>query len=199
MSIGKRLFDLFWTIPGLIILSPLFIVVAVLIKLNDRGTVFFRQERIGFQGRPFRIWKFRTMVVGAEKKGEPLTVGRDPRITKIGYWLRRFKIDELPQLFNVLIGNMSLVGPRPEVSRYVDLYTPEQRQILQLAPGITDPASIAFRSESKILASTLEPEQLYINEIMPQKLRLNLEYKKHTNIFNDLMIIVKTIAVLFQD
>lgn len=199
MSVGKRLFDLFWTILGLIILSPLFLIVAVLIKLDDGGAIFFRQERIGFQGRPFRIWKFRTMVVDADKKGKPLTVARDPRITRIGYWLRRFKLDELPQLFNVLVGEMSLVGPRPEVSRYVDLYTPEQRQILQLTPGITDPASIIFRSESEILASALEPERLYTNQIMPQKLRLNLEYGERANILNDFMVIVKTILVLLRE
>lgn len=198
MSLGKRIFDVFWSGLGLLILWPLFLIVGLLIALNDGWPIFFRQERIGYLGRPFRIWKFRTMVVDAEKQGMSLTIGQDRRVTRIGYWLRRFKLDELPQLFNVLTGDMSFVGPRPEVARYVALYTPEQKQILDLVPGITDPASIFFRRESEILASSPEPEQLYINEIMPQKLRLNLEYKRRANLLNDFVIIVKTIAALIH-
>ncbi|GAH17100.1 unnamed protein product, partial [marine sediment metagenome] len=152
MSLGKRLFDLFWASLGLVLLSPLFLILALLIKLADGGAVFYRQERVGWRGRPFRVWKFRTMVMNAERMGKPLTVGDDPRITAAGRFLRRFKLDELPQLFNVVRGEMSLVGPRPEVAKYVRLYTPGQRRVLDLVPGITDPASIKYRDESDILA-----------------------------------------------
>jgi len=197
MRWSKRLFDLFWSILGLLILWPLFLVVALLIKLDDKGPVFFRQERVGYKGRPFRIWKFRTMVVDAEKIGKPLTVGRDPRITRVGYWLRKFKLDELPQLFNVLVGEMSLVGPRPEVPKYVALYTPEQRKVLDLVPGITDPASIKYRDESEILGRSPDPDRTYLEEIMPEKIRLNLEYAAHATVWSDFIIVLKTLFRVF--
>lgn len=169
----------------------------MLIKLDDKGPVFFRQERVGYKGRPFRIWKFRTMVVDAEKIGKPLTVGRDPRITRVGYWLRKFKLDELPQLFNVLVGEMSLVGPRPEVPKYVALYTPEQRKVLDLVPGITDPASIKYRDESEILGRSPDPDRTYLEEIMPEKIRLNLEYAAHATVWSDFIIVLKTLFRVF--
>jgi len=197
MRWSKRLFDLFWTILGLLVLWPLFLLVALLIKLDDGGPVFFRQERVGYKGRLFRIWKFRTMVVDAEKIGKPLTVGRDPRITRVGYWLRKFKLDELPQLFNVLAGEMSLVGPRPEVPKYVALYTPGQRRVLDLVPGITDPASIKYRDESEILARSPDPERTYVEEIMPEKIRLNLEYAERATVWSDFIVILCTLLRVF--
>ena len=197
-KIAKRVFDLICTIPGLIILAPIFLLIAICIKLTDRGPVFFAQERIGYKGEPFRILKFRTMVVDADKKGGQLTVGKDPRITRIGSLLRKTKLDELPQLVNVLKGEMSLVGPRPEVPKYVNLYTAVQRKVLYLMPGITDPASIAFRNENAILAHANDPDSVYINEIMPQKIHLNLEYAKTSSLLTDLTTIFRTIFKLFK-
>jgi len=198
MRLSKRLFDLFWTILGLIILWPLFLLIAVLIKLDDGGPVFYRQIRAGYKGKPFRVWKFRTMVVDADKMGRPLTVGRDPRITRVGKWLRKLKLDELPQLFNVLVGEMSLVGPRPEVFAYVERYSEKQREVLGLMPGITDPASIIFRNENEILAQANNPEQTYVKEIMPEKLRINLEYSKEATLWSDFITILKTIFKLLH-
>lgn len=199
MRLRKRVFDLFWVILGLAVIWPLFVLVALLIKLGDRGPVSFRQQRIGYKGQPFHIRKFRTMVLNAEQLGTPLTVGqRDPRITPIGYWLRRFKLDELPQLLNVLAGEMSLVGPRPEVPRYVALYTPEQRLVLGLVPGITDPASIEYRHESAMLAAVPDPEQTYVKEIMPVKIRINLEYATTSTLSSDFAVIVKTLSCAFR-
>jgi lipopolysaccharide/colanic/teichoic acid biosynthesis glycosyltransferase len=186
----KRLFDLFWTSLGLILLWPLFVLIAALIKHEDGGPIFFRQVRIGLHGVPFRIWKFRTMVPDAP--GIPLTVGCDPRITRTGHWLRKLKFDELPQLFNVFAGQMSLVGPRPEVARYVDAYTPEQTKVLQLSPGITDIASVRYCNESDVLAQTDDPERTYREEIVPAKIGLNLEYAKHATIASDFLVIIQT-------
>lgn len=197
MKPAKRAFDLFWSLSGLAVLSPLFLLIALLVKLEDRGPVFFRQERVGHRGRSFRIWKFRTMVVDADRMGRPLTVGRDPRITRVGYWLRKFKLDELPQLINVVRGEMSLVGPRPEVPRYVALYTLEQRKVLELVPGITDPASIRYRNESEVLARSPDPERTYIEEVMPEKIRLNLEYARRATLWSDFVVIVRTLARLW--
>ncbi len=193
---SKRFFDLFWTIPGLLLLTPLFLVVAISIKLDDGGPVFFRQERVGQGGKHFRIWKFRTMVVNAEKIGRQITVGRDPRITRVGHWLRKYKLDELPQLFNVLSGDMTLVGPRPEVPRYVALYTPEQRAVLDLLPGITDPASVRYRHESELLAQSNDPERTYIEEIMPEKIRINLAYAEHASLLRDFWVILQTLGLV---
>jgi len=192
----KRLFDLVFAALGLVLCSPLFATVALLIKLRDRGPVFYKQQRVGWHGKPFRMWKFRTMVVNADKLGKSLTIGRDPRITPVGHFLRQTKLDELPQLINVLRGEMSFVGPRPEVEEYVRLYTPEQAQVLDLRPGITDPASIKYRNESEILATHADPEQAYISEIMPEKIRLNLEYGARANVLTDLLVIVRTLARL---
>lgn len=197
MKIGKRLFDLFWTIPGLLILSPFFLFVALLIKLDDGGPVYFRQERVGLGGKPFKIWKFRTMVVDAEKLGLQLTVGSDPRISEIGKYLRKFKLDELPQLFNVLAGEMSLVGPRPEVPKYTAMYSPAQRRVLDLVPGITDPASIKYKDENDVLAAASNPEKTYIEEIMPEKIRLNLEYSANAGVWNDFLIVLRTLVKIF--
>jgi lipopolysaccharide/colanic/teichoic acid biosynthesis glycosyltransferase len=194
MKLEKRLFDIVASAIGLLVLWPVFLVIAVLIKLEDGGPVFYRQERIGYKGRPFKIWKFRTMVVNADKLGKPLTVGRDPRITRVGYWLRKFKLDELPQLLNVLLGEMSLVGPRPEVPQYVALYTPEQRKVLDLVPGITDPASIKFANEAELLAEASNPEKFYIEHIMPTKIRLNMEYASHATLWSDILVILKTLV-----
>lgn len=197
MSRSKRLFDLFWAVTGLLVLSPLLAVIAFLIKVQDGGPVFFCQERVGHRGKRFRIWKFRTMVVGAEYKGMPLTVGRDPRITRLGHWLRRFKLDELPQLFNVLKGDMSLVGPRPEVPQYVALYDASQRRVLELVPGITDPASLKYRRESELLGQASDPERAYVEQIMPEKIRLNLEYAHHATVWTDFLVVVRTIIAVF--
>jgi lipopolysaccharide/colanic/teichoic acid biosynthesis glycosyltransferase len=194
MKLEKRLFDIVASAIGLLVLWPVFLVIAVLIKLEDGGPVFYRQERIGYKGRLFKIWKFRTMVVNADKLGKPLTVGRDPRITRVGYWLRKFKLDELPQLLNVLLGEMSLVGPRPEVPQYVALYTPEQRRVLDLVPGITDPASIKFANEAELLAEASDPEKFYIEHIMPTKIRLNMEYASHATLWSDILVILKTLV-----
>jgi len=196
MSPAKRAFDLFWVLLGLAVVWPLFVLIAFLIKLEDGGAVFFRQKRVGYHGRAFRIWKFRTMVVEAEERGKPLTVGRDPRITRVGRWLRKTNLDELPQLINVVKGEMSLVGPRPEVPRYVALYTPEERKVLELIPGMTDPASIAYRSESELLAQVEDPERFYIAEIMPTKLRLNLDYARRATVISDCVVILRTLLRL---
>ena len=193
MNGGKRLFDLVCASTGLALLSPLFLCIAAVIYLEDSRPVFFRQWRVGRYGRPFRMWKFRTMVVDADRQGRQITVGRDPRITRIGHWLRRFKLDELPQLLNVMTGEMSLVGPRPEVQRYVDLYTPAQRTVLDLVPGITDPASIAYRNESELLANAEDPERYYIDKIMPEKIRINLEYAARRSFWSDLVIVLRTV------
>lgn len=191
---GKRLFDLFFASLGLMVLGPILGVLALLVWLEDRGPVFYRQSRVGLRGKSFRIWKFRSMVLNADKLGLLLTVGRDLRITRVGYVLRQTKLDELPQLFNVLVGEMSFVGPRPEVQKYVDLYSPEQRQVLELTPGITDLASIKYRAEAELLASSSAPEQTYINEIMPAKIRLNLEYAQHSSVITDFLVIVRTLV-----
>lgn len=193
----KRIFDLTLCIPGLLVLSPLMLVIMLFIRMDGGKTVFFRQERVGKNGKPFRIWKFRTMVEDAEKLGKQLTVGEDPRITKTGRVLRKTKLDELPQLFNVLKGEMSFVGPRPEVPRYVDLYTDEQKDVLKLTPGITDLASIRYRDENELLAKSDDPEKTYIEEIMPEKIRINLEYAKNANVLTDLGVIFKTLFRVF--
>ncbi len=194
MTPAKRLFDLAAAGTGLLVLAPLLAAIGLLILVEDGRPVFFRQERVGRDGRPFRIWKFRTMVRDAERRGTAITVGRDPRITRIGHWLRRFKLDELPQLWNVVRGEMSLVGPRPEVPRYVSLYTPEQRRVLALVPGITDPASIAYRDEAALLAESDDPERLYVERIMPDKIRINLDYAARRSLWSDLRVILETLV-----
>ena len=193
MTTSKRIFDLCWTLPGLLLLAPLFGLIALAIWVNDRGPVFFRQERVGRGGRPFRMWKFRTMVVNAEALGAQITVERDPRITAIGHGLRAGKLDELPQLLNVVAGEMSLVGPRPEVPHYVALYTPAQQAVLQLLPGITDPASVKYRNESALLAESADPERTYVETIMPEKIAINLAYAARATCWTDFRVIVQTV------
>jgi len=194
----KRAFDFIFSALGLFVLFPAFFIIALMIKIEDGGPVLFIQKRIGYRGRPFFMYKFRTMVVDAEKKGNLLTVGGDPRITKSGRLLRKFKLDELPQLINVLKGEMSLVGPRPEVEKYVNLYTNEQREVLNLYPGITDPASIEYVNESELLAQSTDPEKLYIEKIMPEKIRLNLEYAREASCWADSLVIAKTLARIIK-
>ena len=188
-----RLLDLIFSVIGLIILSPLFLLVMLWIVIDSRGPVFYRQGRVGRNGIDFRLFKFRSMRVNADKAGLLTVGGRDNRITNAGYYLRKFKIDELPQLLNVLKGEMSLVGPRPEVRKYVDLYTPDQQKVLQVRPGITDMASIAYKNENELLAKSADPEKTYIEEVMPEKLKLNMVYINDPSLINYLKIIVKTI------
>jgi len=188
-----RLFDLIFSVIGLILLSPLFLLVMLWIVIDSRGPVFYRQVRVGRNGIDFRLFKFRSMRVNADKAGLLTVGGRDNRITNAGYYLRKFKIDELPQLLNVLKGEMSLVGPRPEVRKYVDLYTPDQQKVLQVRPGITDMASIAYKNENELLAKSADPEKTYIEEVMPKKLKLNMVYINDPSLINYLKIIVKTI------
>ena len=180
---------------GLFFLWPIFLMVALLIKMEGRGPVFFRQERVGQGGKSFRMWKFRTMIVDAEQLGRSITVGQDPRITRVGHWLRRFKLDELPQLMNVWTGNMGLVGPRPEVAKYVALYSSEQRRVLELKPGITDLASVKYRRESELLAASQDPDQTYVQEIMPEKIRINLEYAAQASLWGDFRVIMLTLGL----
>ncbi len=188
----KRLFDIILSSLGLLILSPIFAIVAIWIKLDSKGPIFYRQVRVGRYNQDFRIYKFRSMRVGSDK-GSLVTIGgRDPRITTSGYFIRKFKIDELPQLINVLIGDMSLVGPRPEVRHYVNYWTPEQMHVLDVRPGITDPASIKFRNENELLEKAENPEKYYIEVIMQEKIRLYLEYVNQHNLFYDLKIIFQT-------
>ena len=198
MTVGKRALDLVGSLLGLLVLSPLFVLVALVVKLGDGGPVFFRHERVGRDGRLFRMLKFRTMVVHAERVGPSLTVGADPRITPVGRVLRRTKLDELPQLVNVLRGDMSLVGPRPEVPFYVALYTPEQRRVLSLVPGITDPASETYVDEAAVLARAPDPERAYLDEIMPNKLRLNLQYAAHATLLSDVAMILRTVGAIVR-
>lgn len=189
----KRLFDIFCSALGIIILSPLFLILWVAVKLESHGPAFFMQTRVGKNNKEFKLYKFRSMYVDAEARGQ-LTVGmRDPRITKVGYNLRRFKLDELPQLLNVIKGDMSLVGPRPEVRKYVNMYTPEQMKVLDVRPGITDYASIQFINENELLAQAENPEEYYIQHIMPKKLEMNLDYIKSNHSFKDVSLILKTV------
>jgi lipopolysaccharide/colanic/teichoic acid biosynthesis glycosyltransferase len=194
----KRCFDLFFTVPGFILLLPLYIAAAALIKLDSHGPVFFRQTRVGRFGQPFRIYKFRTMVVDAELRGAQLTVGRDPRVTRFGEFLRKYKLDELPQLINVLKGEMSLVGPRPEVPRYVAEYPTAIREtVLSVPPGITDLASITFKEENRILGMATDPEKAYLEEVLPTKLDYYVQYANERSLWYDFRLIIATILVLW--
>ncbi|MGM9678629.1 MAG: sugar transferase [Bacteroidaceae bacterium] len=195
----KRLFDIFASGVGLIVLSPLFLIVAVWIKLDSTGPVFYRQVRVGKGNQDFKIFKFRTMRIGSDR-GSLITVGgRDPRITTSGYFLRKTKIDELPQLINVLIGDMSLVGPRPEVRHYVNYWTPEQMRVLDVRPGITDPASIRYCNENELLEKADDPESFYINVIMQDKISLYLDYVDNNGFWRDLQLIFSTVFAIFRD
>ncbi|MBI3100296.1 MAG: sugar transferase [Burkholderiales bacterium] len=194
---AKRLFDIALSLLALVLLCPLLLAVALWVRLDSPGPVLFRQQRVGRGGRPFAILKFRTMQVNAEAAGLQITVGQDPRITRAGHWLRRSKLDELPQLLNVLRGEMSMVGPRPEVPRYVALYPADQRAtVLSVRPGITDLASLAFRDESTLLARSADPERTYVEEILPIKLRHACDYVAQRSLWLDLRIIARTALAL---
>jgi lipopolysaccharide/colanic/teichoic acid biosynthesis glycosyltransferase len=194
---NKRLFDLFAALAGIVLLSPMFLVLAVWIKLDSRGPVFFRQQRVGRNGQLFNIIKFRTMHDGNHEA--LLTIGNDRRITQAGKFLRRHKLDEFPQLFNVVAGSMSLVGPRPEVPRYVDCYPPEVRAVvLSVTPGITDWASIYYKEENSLLSRSINPEQAYLDTILPAKLKYNLRYVHERSFWNDIRIIFTTLATLVR-
>ncbi len=189
----KRLFDISASFFGLLLLSPLFLIVALCVGLTSRGGVFYVQTRVGRYGRDFRLYKFRSMRTGSDAKGLLTVGGKDGRITPVGYFIRKYKIDELPQLFNVLKGDMSLVGPRPEVRKYVALYNSEQMRVLSARPGITDPASIKYRNENDLLAQAGDPERFYVEKIMPDKLKINLEYMDNRSFFKDLSVIFRTV------
>lgn len=188
----KRLFDIVASGCGLLVLSPLFVVLAIWIKLDSKGPVFYRQVRVGRDNRDFKLFKFRSMRVGADKQGLITVGGRDPRITRSGYFIRKYKLDEFPQLINVFIGDMSLVGPRPEVRKYVDMYTPEQMRVLSVRPGITDLASIRYRNENELLEQADNPDEYYEQVIMQDKLRINLEYVDNHSFWNDIKLIFMT-------
>lgn len=192
----KRVFDFLASGIGLVILSPVFLFIAVWIKNDSDGPVFYKQTRVGKGNKDFKIFKFRSMRVGADK-GSLITVGgHDSRITKSGYFIRKYKIDELPQLINVFIGDMSLVGPRPEVRRYVDYYNEEQLHVLDVRPGITDVASIKYRNENEILGNVNNPDEYYINVIMPDKLKMNIDYIQDRSLLKDIKLIFKTVLGL---
>lgn len=194
----KRVFDLVFALLGLLLLAPLFLVIAVIIKLESKGPVFFRQERIGRFGNPFRIHKFRTMVFDAEKKGMQITVGSDSRITRVGGWLRKYKLDELAQLIDVVQGTMSLVGPRPEVAVYVDKYPVKVKdKVLSVRPGITDWASVLYKDESDVLASAEDPQRAYVEDILPIKLKYAVAYVDSRSFWVDLKIIFSTVKAVF--
>ena len=194
----KRLFDIIFSLIGIAILLPFFLIFTIFIVIDSGFPVFYSQTRVGKNGKDFSLLKFRTMKKDSDKKGL-LTVGeKDSRITSFGFFLRKYKLDELPQLFNVLAGNMSLVGPRPEVRKYVELYNSEQKKVLSVKPGITDYASIEYSNENSILAKSMNPENLYITEIMPTKLKLNLKYIEERSFLTDLKIIFKTIGKIFS-
>lgn len=193
----KNIFDFIFGLIGLIILSPIILIISIIVKMTSDGPVFFLQKRVGLNGKPFSIFKFRTMVDNAENKGLKITTDSDERITKVGSFLRKFKLDELPQIFNILNGDMSFVGPRPEVPKYVSLYTLEQRRVLTVKPGVTDLASIIFKNENELLGQSEDPERTYIEKIMPEKLRINLEYVENISLLNDIRLIFKTIKEVF--
>ncbi len=188
----KRIMDIVFSLGFILVLTPILLLIAIWIKLDSTGPVFYLQERIGLHRKPFRIYKFRTMHPDADKRGLLTVGGRDPRVTRAGYYLRKFKLDELPQFFNVLGGSMSLVGPRPEVKRYVDLYNSTQLNVLNGKPGITDDASIEYSDENELLGKAADPERTYIDEIMPAKLELNLKYINDQGIFTDCKILFRT-------
>ena len=195
----KRAFDLLASFAGLLVLSPLFLVLAVVIKVDSPGAVFFRQERVGRHGRTFRIHKFRTMVADAEHRGLQITVGADARVTRVGAVLRRYKLDELPQLIDVMLGNMSLVGPRPEVPHYVACYPDDIREIvLSVRPGITDWASLEYKDESRILGLADNPDQAYVEDVLPAKLRYYLDYVANRTFLGDLRIIFATLVAIVR-
>lgn len=194
----KRAFDILASAVGLILLSPLFLVVALWIKCDSRGPVFYRQTRVGRDNVDFRLFKFRSMFVDSDKKGLLTVGGHDSRVTKSGYFIRKYKLDELPQLINVFIGDMSFVGPRPEVRRYVNIYTKEQLHVLDVRPGITDRASVKYRNENDLLAKASDPEEYYINVIMQDKLAINLDYVANHTLLSDISLIFSTFGAIIR-
>ena len=196
--IAKRAMDIVLSACALAVLWPLLLLIALAIWIDDPGPVFYRQVRVGRNGKTFRIFKFRSMVMDADKKGLAITVGRDSRITRVGAVLRKTKLDELAQLLNVFLGQMSFVGPRPEVPKYVELYTPYQRQVLLVRPGITDYASIAYRNENDLLAGAPNPEAMYIEQIMPDKIELNMKYLREISPLADIRLILITIVAVIK-
>ncbi|MCF8423452.1 MAG: sugar transferase [Bacteroidia bacterium] len=194
----KRLFDIIASLAGIIILIPFLLIICIFIVAGSGFPVFYLQTRVGKDGKDFNLFKFRTMANNSDKKGLLTIGGRDSRVTKIGYYLRKYKLDELPQLLNVFIGDMSLVGPRPEVRKYVNLYNDMQKKVLHVKPGITDLASIEFFDENEMLGKSLNPEQTYITEVMPKKLELNLLYIEHRGFIMDLKIICNTLLKIVK-
>lgn len=195
-EVARRAFNLVAAAAGLVVLSPVMLAVALAVVLDSPGPALFRQSRVGRGGAPFAMLKFRSMRTDAERHGGQLTVGADPRVTRIGRLIRKWKLDELPQLINVVKGDMDLVGPRPEVPRYVALYTPAQRRVLDARPGITDPASVEFRDESELMAAQREPERYYVETIMPRKLELNLAYLERRSLASDIGVILTTLGAV---
>lgn len=193
-----RFFDIVFSFLGILLLSPLFLIIYFLIIIESKGGCFYMQNRVGIDGCDFKLYKFRSMAIGSDKKGLITIGGNDSRITKVGLFIRKYKIDELPQLFNVFIGDMSLVGPRPEVRKYVDLYNNKQLEVLTVRPGITDYASIEFVNENEILGSVLDPEKVYIEEIMPNKIKLNLRYIQNKNLIEYFKIIFLTLFKIIK-
>ena len=193
-----RFFDFILSLIGLVVLAPIFIMLAIWIKIDSKGPVFYKQVRVGQNGIDFGLFKFRSMVVDADKKGLITVGGRDPRITRSGYFIRKYKLDELPQLINVLVGDMSLVGPRPEVRKYVDLYTNKQQKVLSVKPGITDYASIEYMDENEILGKSNDPEKTYIEEIMPEKIKYNMKYIQNKNVSEYFKIIFLTLLKIVR-
>lgn len=194
----KRFVDIFFSISALLLLLPVMLIIALLILLTSRGGVFYRQKRVGRFNRDFTMLKFRTMYKNSDRNGLLTIGGRDNRVTPIGYWLRRYKLDEVPQMFNVIHGTMSLVGPRPEVREYVEYYTTDQMQVLNVKPGITDPASIEYIDENDLLEASGDPRKTYIEEIMPRKLLINLQYIQSATWYSDLFIIYRTLVAVFR-
>lgn len=195
----KRIFDVVASGLGLLALSPLFLILAVWIKCDSAGPVFYRQVRVGHNNKDFKLFKLRSMRVGSDKKGLITVGGHDPRITRSGYFIRKYKLDELPQLINVFIGDMSLVGPRPEVRKYVDMYTAEQMHVLDVRPGITDMASIRYRNENELLEQADDPDKYYVEVVMQDKLRLNLEYVERHSFFFDIRLIFQTFWTIIAE
>lgn len=188
----KRAFDIVASGLGLVVLSPVFAILALWIKSDSKGPVFYRQVRVGKDNKDFRVFKFRSMRPDSDKLGLITVGGRDPRVTRSGYYIRKYKLDELPQLINVFKGDMSLVGPRPEVRKYVDMYTPEQMEVLSVRPGITSLASIRYRNENDILAAAEDPDRCYVEQVMPDKLAIDLEYVRKASLWNDIKLIFTT-------
>ena len=199
MAVGKRIFDIVSSSVVLVVLSPVFAAIAVWIKLDSPGPVFYRQVRVGRGNRDFYLYKFRSMRVGADRQGLITVGGNDPRVTRSGHFIRKYKLDEFPQLINVFKGDMSLVGPRPEVRKYVDMYTEEQMHVLDVRPGITDLASIRYRNENELLERVNDPDKYYVEVIMPDKLRINLEYVARHSFTFDIRLIFQTFRAIVSE